>query len=213
MTTIADRFVSIIESNIAKATRFKTLEEMSGIPAVSWRKAFMKGQRPTIEMIEFLATKWPEFAFWLTTGITDATHGHVSPATESVSDDYIPLSDAKLKDRYFAKKHLRTAAKDCFLVQIKIATLPNWGDVNDESDRLKLQNKFLALLNELDVLEEIRVQQERTLSKLEAEAADKMTMENGFNDFARQKAQTRIQSLRDQESDNYSAPNPPDIAF
>ncbi|PQP07986.1 hypothetical protein C5615_37005 [Burkholderia cepacia] len=31
-------------------------------------------------MLEALARRWPEYAFWLATGLTDAANGHVSPS-------------------------------------------------------------------------------------------------------------------------------------
>jgi hypothetical protein len=36
----------------------------------------MGRQRPTWEMIELVGRTWPEFAFWLVTGIDDPEHGH-----------------------------------------------------------------------------------------------------------------------------------------
>ncbi|OXH93232.1 hypothetical protein CA830_08850 [Burkholderia multivorans] len=76
---IADRMQAIIDANTSEGRRFKTLEEMSGIAAVSWRKAYLRGQRPTAEMIEAVAQKWPQHAFWLVTGIPDPDYGHVAP--------------------------------------------------------------------------------------------------------------------------------------
>jgi len=78
---IADRMQAIIDATTSEGRRFKTLEELSGIAAVSWRKAYLRGQRPTAEMIEAIAKAWPQFAFWLTTGISDPDYGHIAPAS------------------------------------------------------------------------------------------------------------------------------------
>lgn len=78
---MADRFCEIIDASTPEARRFKFLEDISGIQSVSWRKAYLRGQRPTIEMIETVAQQWPQYAFWLSTGITDPLRGHIAPKT------------------------------------------------------------------------------------------------------------------------------------
>ncbi|MBU7437010.1 hypothetical protein [Paraburkholderia fungorum] len=78
---IADRMQAVIDTHIPEGRRFKALEEISGIAAVSWRKAYLRGQRPTADMLEALSKAWPQYAFWLVTGITDPDYGHVSPAS------------------------------------------------------------------------------------------------------------------------------------
>ena len=51
----------------------------TGIAAQRWRSVLARRQKATLEMLEVLATKHPEYAFWLTTGITDTANGHVAP--------------------------------------------------------------------------------------------------------------------------------------
>jgi hypothetical protein len=55
------------------------LTEYTRISVQRWRKVFHRRQRPTPDMIEALARLFPHYAFWLVTGITDATNGHVAP--------------------------------------------------------------------------------------------------------------------------------------
>jgi hypothetical protein len=81
MSTLVERFIELIGAVTSEARRFKELEEISGIAAVSWRKAYLRGQRPTNEMIEKLGKKYPQHAFWLVTGITDPLRGHIAPHT------------------------------------------------------------------------------------------------------------------------------------
>jgi hypothetical protein len=85
-STLAERFASLLRERTEEARRFKALEDESGIPAVSWRTAMNGGQRPTAEMLEVVAGKWPEHAYWLLTGCTDNRNGHVSPHHESTWD-------------------------------------------------------------------------------------------------------------------------------
>lgn len=93
MNGIAERFVELINTKTNESRRFKELEELSSIPAVSWRKAYNKGQRPTTEMLEALARQWPQHAFWLVTGLTDNEFSHTAPNMSGVLDTaYAPRS-------------------------------------------------------------------------------------------------------------------------
>ncbi|QNH07309.1 hypothetical protein HNQ27_07490 [Pseudomonas sp. B11D7D] len=60
---------------------WEKLAELTGVTSASWRSAFARRQKPTPVMIEKIAKLWPKYAFWLATGITDATNGHVAPIT------------------------------------------------------------------------------------------------------------------------------------
>lgn len=60
---------------------WESLDRYTGISAQRWRKAYARRQRPTPDMIEALAKMFPAYAFWLATGITDATNGHIAPMT------------------------------------------------------------------------------------------------------------------------------------
>lgn len=61
--------------------RLKQLEEETGIPDRQWKHVWALKQRPTAHMLEALARRWPEYAFWLVSGLTDVAHGHVSPSS------------------------------------------------------------------------------------------------------------------------------------
>lgn len=86
MNGIAERFVELINTQTGEGRRFKELEELSSIPAVSWRKAYNGGQRPTTEMLEALGRRWPQHAFWLVTGLTDNEFSHTAPNKSGVLD-------------------------------------------------------------------------------------------------------------------------------
>lgn len=78
MHSIQDRFSAVIRQKTSKTRRYAEMEALTGIPATSWNKAFNGKQRPTPEMLQAVGQLWPEFAYWLLTGVTDARHGHVS---------------------------------------------------------------------------------------------------------------------------------------
>jgi hypothetical protein len=55
------------------------MEELTGVAAARWRKAYTYQQRPTPDMIQALCRLKPEYAFWIATGVTDAEYGHKAP--------------------------------------------------------------------------------------------------------------------------------------
>lgn len=77
MDTIQERLKAVIERTTDERGRFAELEKLTLISANSWKSFWHGRQRPTCDMIAAVCTRWPKFAFWLSTGITDAKHGHV----------------------------------------------------------------------------------------------------------------------------------------
>ncbi|MCD4500164.1 hypothetical protein [Chromobacterium vaccinii] len=82
MSTISlqGRLWLVIESEISSNRRFKELEGRTGIPADRWKALSLNRQRPTAEMIEAICKEWPQYAFWLSTGVSDPDFGHVAPS-------------------------------------------------------------------------------------------------------------------------------------
>jgi DNA-binding TFAR19-related protein (PDSD5 family) len=79
MSQMAVRMRQLIDARLPEHRRFKTLETMSGISAEAWRAFWNDRQKPSSEMFSALAQEWPQYAFWLSTGITDPDFGHVAP--------------------------------------------------------------------------------------------------------------------------------------
>lgn len=52
---------------------------MSSISRHSWQKTYLGDQRPTVQMMEAVSQTWPQYTFWLMTGITDVAGGHICP--------------------------------------------------------------------------------------------------------------------------------------
>lgn len=60
---------------------WERLSEYTKINSKRWRKVYSREQRITSDMLEALSKLFPEYAFWLATGITDITNGHTAPDT------------------------------------------------------------------------------------------------------------------------------------
>lgn len=106
-TTLEDRVILLLRDKLAEATPdaaalrcsaanasqtapspvagghgfWKRLDAYTGISSQRWRKVIARLQRPTPEMIQALARMFPQHAFWLSTGITDAANGHIAPTS------------------------------------------------------------------------------------------------------------------------------------
>jgi len=76
---LSNRLQAVVLEMTTEYRRFKQLENLTDVQADTWKSWFHGRQRPTAEMIEAAGKAWPEYAFWLTTGISDAAYGHVAP--------------------------------------------------------------------------------------------------------------------------------------
>ncbi|QHE94251.1 hypothetical protein PI93_005610 [Pandoraea fibrosis] len=82
------RAMHIISAVTNPARRFKELGDVTDVHAATWRSFWIReGAVPSGAMLEGLAKNWPQYAFWLLTGITDPEAGHVAPP--SAADDLI----------------------------------------------------------------------------------------------------------------------------
>ena len=79
MKNLEERSKILIEQQTTGSRKWKELEQVSGISGATWRTWWQKNKPPSGEMIEKLCAAWPQFAFWLTTGITDTVAGHIAP--------------------------------------------------------------------------------------------------------------------------------------
>jgi hypothetical protein len=148
METITERTKKLIAHKTTAAKRFKELEEITKIPGGTWRTWWNKDTRPSGEMIEVIARAWPEYAFWLATGIDDFPHGHISPEPN--------------------QKWIRTAARDYFLAEIE---LKEWMKQYPEDESLDESaiRQGVELKIEAAQKYEIRVEQEKSLQRITSE--------------------------------------------
>lgn len=127
--TIADRFILLLKDQITeedqKSADFDTalqkhlkfwqpkpeiprfgvweyLGNVTNIPSQSWRSAYNRRQKPTLQMMEAVSRIWPQYAFWLMTGITDATNGHLAPDTALTFPERL-YGGSSVHEQYFSK--------------------------------------------------------------------------------------------------------------
>lgn len=98
---IRTRLIAIIQYVTEDARRFKDLEEATAISGATWRTFWNRNGGPSGEMVSAISRHWPQYAFWLATGVTDPYSGHIAPANvdkliEDVNEE-IPDATAYFK--------------------------------------------------------------------------------------------------------------------
>lgn len=74
-----ERLKTLIETMTTPERRHKELEEKTNIASGTWKTYLTRGVRPSAELVEAIAQAWPQYAFWLVTGLEDADYGHTAP--------------------------------------------------------------------------------------------------------------------------------------
>jgi hypothetical protein len=69
---VVDSLAEFIQIPKPGPGHFERLTEYTGTSTQRWRKVFHRRQRPTPDMIEALARLFPQYAFWIATGISDS---------------------------------------------------------------------------------------------------------------------------------------------
>ena len=87
--SISTRLKLVIYCNTKEKRRFPQLETLTGIPQATWRSWWKHGVVPSGALVEAVAKQWPEFAYWLATGMTDIDCGHRMPDLHPIAQGYI----------------------------------------------------------------------------------------------------------------------------
>lgn len=79
--------------NLVVKGYWQRLEAQTGVKSSKWRLLASGKQKVTPELIEAAARLWPQYAFWLATGITDVANGHTAPETATIFPEYSHADD------------------------------------------------------------------------------------------------------------------------
>jgi hypothetical protein len=58
---------------------WKAMELETGVKAEKWRQFARGSTKASVELVEAISLRWPQYAFWLVTGVSDEKHGHHAP--------------------------------------------------------------------------------------------------------------------------------------
>lgn len=151
---LSERLRQLIEAVTPPTRRFVALEEETGIKAETWRTWWNRGGKASADLIQAAGQTWPEYAFWLVTGIDDFYSGHTSP--EIQGNPHFRLRE-------------RTAAKAVFQKKIEHARWEQQGSPDSQINgdiyhAVEIRQHFLADINDLISL---RSSQEEALESIE----------------------------------------------
>lgn len=104
---------------------WERLAQLTGIASKRWRQVHARKQRVTSDMVEVLARTYPQHAFWLVTGITDALNGHVAPRSSLTFPERLEIASDATND-YF----------HCSLALVKQLYAEGNVDTEDEKQRM-----------------------------------------------------------------------------
>lgn len=166
MENLLDRMKHVIEVQTDAHRRFKELEERTGLKATAWQNFWMGRQRPTWEMIELVSRTWPEFAFWLVTGIDDPEHGH-----QQVSRYHLPKK--RKASAYFAAKLRSKKTGELFDEAMRRAHL-----IHEADGEMAGHARYVFSPEDEGIFgQQIRAGEEERASFLEREAEDAKIVE------------------------------------
>lgn len=124
--TIKERLKLAISAKTRDRTRYVQLKEVTGISGDIWKNFWFDRREPDALMLEAVSRAWPEYAYWLATGATNVTGGHLCPETAFCYEpNAIPLitSDAFLKAGVEAATIVDKAFLECPEEEQEIADL------------------------------------------------------------------------------------------
>lgn len=107
--TVAARLKLVVLAETPEKRRFPTLEDKTGVSENTWRTWWNRGGTPGGSLLEGAGRAWPEYAFWLVTGLTDVEYGHRMPKLHVSVVGYVsnyPEGTLK-KDRLYASEYFR----------------------------------------------------------------------------------------------------------
>jgi hypothetical protein len=138
---LSSRLKAVVTEQTTDYRRFKQLEDLTSIPADTWKSWYHGRQRPTAEMIEAAGKEWPEYAFWLTTGISDPDYGHVAPGSAGFPVSSIRKENsAALFDRWLSLKATALAAARTYLDSNDMEDLEEWDELARMISQLQAVN-------------------------------------------------------------------------
>ncbi|MEN3110388.1 hypothetical protein ACFONG_10300 [Uliginosibacterium paludis] len=154
-SAIGDRLRLLISSQTPEKRRFPLLRELTGVTESTWRTWWSRGGVPSGALVEGAAKTWPEYAFWISTGVEDQQFGHFAPkgcgfptatrASEEVVKTYF---ETLLKANQELETYVDMFWEDGFdlPVEARDLTKRNIGSFVDEASEKERAQRLLANL-------------------------------------------------------------------
>lgn len=103
MESLHERLRAVIAHVTHESRRFKELEEETGIASATWKTYWSRGSRPSSELIEAVAKRWPEYALWIATSEEDEEFGHLAPGRRDPKCNAGPYLKSSILEKQIAR--------------------------------------------------------------------------------------------------------------
>jgi hypothetical protein len=131
---ITERIRQFLEAQLDGKGRPQLLFELTGIAPETWRKFFLGKQRATLYMLQQVCIHWPEYAFWLSTGISDKEHGHMKVAAKEVFQE---VRNANISTRKVFEERIKYddfSGGDAKGIRSALHALADYGFLEDKEE-------------------------------------------------------------------------------
>lgn len=154
-SAIGDRLRLLISSLTPEKRRFPLLRELTGVTESTWRTWWSRGGVPSGALVEGVARAWPEYAFWVSTGVEDQQFGHFAPkgcgfptATRASGDVAKTYFETLLKANQELDTYVDMFWEDGFdlPVEARDLTKRNIGSFVDDASTKESASQLLASL-------------------------------------------------------------------
>ncbi len=96
---IEARLIEAAREALGSSKVFSKLELLSGIKSDSWQKVAAGKQRATSEMIEWACQEWPQFTYWIASGVKPTEEEqHTTPEEERLRKLEIDVNELLSKE-------------------------------------------------------------------------------------------------------------------
>lgn len=178
---INDRLLLVLLEDADGYGFYPRLEQLTHVAAKRWRNFVTGAQGATIEMIEAISRVKPQYAFWITTGITDPERGHIAP---SGVETFFPIVRG-IEQKYATEEFKYLIAQE------KLEPI----DDDDRKLKRRLIEDEILLMRENDILPKGYLSYERIIRELGE------TGKAEFFPLELDSELRKIRRLRDEEED------------
>ncbi len=90
---IKQRMRAVIATATTDRSRYVELAEKTGISTNVWKNFWFDRREPDAQMVERLCQAWPQYALWITTGVSDRENGHYAPVGAATDESQPRFED------------------------------------------------------------------------------------------------------------------------
>jgi hypothetical protein len=107
--SVAKRLREVIAVEVNDRTRYLSLQESTGIKSDIWKNFWFGRREADTAMLQEISRLWPQYAYWLATGSTDAINGHTCPKSAFKIEPNCEQDKSNISDVPYLKAGVQVA--------------------------------------------------------------------------------------------------------